>query len=51
MRVAQEHWPLVVALVARQFIMVKDTIAPRVALSLVVDSAIAMSKVDLKTIP
>jgi hypothetical protein len=31
MRVAQEHWPLVVGLVAPQFIMVKDAIAPRVA--------------------
>jgi hypothetical protein len=32
--VAQAHWPLVVALAAQQFIMVKDAIGPRVALSL-----------------
>jgi hypothetical protein len=51
MRLAQEHWLLLVALVARQFIMVKDTIVPRVALSLVKESAIAMSKVDPKTVP
>jgi len=41
----------VVAPVARQFIMVKDAVAPRVSLSLVMDSTIAMSKVDPKTIP
>jgi len=50
--VAQEHWPLVAALVARQFIlMAKDTLKPRVALSLVMESAIAASKVDPKTVP
>jgi hypothetical protein len=49
--VAEDHWPLVVALVARQYIlMAKDTLAPRTALSLVMESAIAMSKVDPKTI-
>jgi hypothetical protein len=50
--VAVEHWPLVTALVARQYIlMAKDTLAPRIALSLMMESAIAMSKVDPKTIP
>jgi hypothetical protein len=50
--VAEEHWPLVIALVARQFIiMAKDTLDPRISLSLVMESAIAMSKVDPKTIP
>jgi hypothetical protein len=50
--VAEEHWPLVTALVARQFIlMAKDTLDPRISLSLVMESAIAMSKVDPKAIP
>jgi hypothetical protein len=50
--VAEEHWPLITALVARQFIlMAKDTLHPRIALCLVTESAIAMSKVDPKTIP
>jgi hypothetical protein len=50
--VAEEHWPLIAALVARQFIlMARDTLDPRIALSLVMESAIAMSKVDPKTIP
>jgi hypothetical protein len=50
--VAEEHWPLVIALVARQFIiMAKDTLDPRIALALVMESAIAMSKVDPQTVP
>jgi hypothetical protein len=50
--VAEEHWPLVIALVARQLIiMAKDTLEPSLALSLVMESAIAMSKVDPKTVP
>jgi hypothetical protein len=50
--VAEEHWPLVVALVARQFIlMAKDTLQPQVALRLIMESAIAMSKIDPNTVP
>jgi hypothetical protein len=50
--VAQEHWPLVVALVARQFIVIaKDTLNPRISLCLIMESAIAMSKIDPKTVP
>jgi hypothetical protein len=50
--VAEEHWPLVVALVARQFIvMAKDTLDPGIALALTMESAIAMSKVDPETVP
>jgi hypothetical protein len=50
--VAQEHWWLVVALVARQFIiMAKDTLNPGISLSLIMESAIAMSKVDPQTVP
>jgi hypothetical protein len=52
MSVAEEHWPLVTGLVARQFIlMAKDTLDPRISLCLVMESAIAMSKVDPKAIP
>jgi hypothetical protein len=47
-----EYWPLVTALVARQFmLMAKDTIDPRVALALIMESAIVMSKVDPKSVP
>jgi hypothetical protein len=50
--VPEEHWPLVAALVAQGFVTrVKDVIKPRVALCLVMEAAIAMSKVDPKTIP
>jgi len=50
--VAPEYWPIVVALVARQFLtMTKDTLDPRLSLALIMESAIAMSKVDPKTIP
>jgi hypothetical protein len=50
--VPEAHWPLIMALVARQFIlMAKGTLEPRLALSLVMESAIVMSKVDPKTIP
>jgi hypothetical protein len=52
MSVPEEHWPLVTALVARQFIlMAKDTLEARISLSLVMESAIAMSKVDPDAIP
>jgi hypothetical protein len=50
--VAEAHWPLVNALVTRQLVpMAKDTLDPRIAFSLVMESAIAMSKVDPGTIP
>jgi hypothetical protein len=50
--VPEAHWPLVMALVARGFILkTKDILEPRLALTLVMESAIAMSKIDPKTIP
>jgi hypothetical protein len=50
--VKPEYWPLITALVARQFLLLaKDTIAPRVALALMMESAIVTSKVDPKTVP
>ena len=50
--VKPEYWPLVAALVARQFLlMAKDTIDPRIALPLMMESAIVMSKIDPKTVP
>jgi hypothetical protein len=50
--VPPEYWPLVTALIAGQFITLsKDTLHPRLALALMMEAAIAMSKVDPKTIP
>ena len=50
--VPEEHWPLILALVAQQFIrMAKDTLGPRLAFAFVMETAIMMSKVDPKTIP
>ena len=50
--VRPEYWPLVSALVARQFLlMAKDTIDPRIGVGLIMESAIVMSKVDPKTVP
>ena len=50
--VPEAHWPLVMGLVAQQFIkMAKGTLDPCLAFSLVMESAIMMSKVDPKTIP
>ena len=47
-----EYWPLITALVARQFLLfAKDTIDPRVSVALIIESAIVMSKVDPKTVP
>jgi hypothetical protein len=49
--VQEAHWPLVMALVARGFILrTKGTLDPRLSLSLVMESAIAMSKVDPKSV-
>jgi hypothetical protein len=50
--VPEAHWPLVMALVAQQFIKTaKGTLDPRLSFSLIMESAIAMSKVDPDTIP
>jgi hypothetical protein len=50
--VPPEYWPLISALVAQQFIrMTKDTLDPRIALALLMESAIAMSRVDPQTVP
>jgi hypothetical protein len=50
--VKPEYWPFVTALVARQILlMTKDTVRPRDALALMMESAIWMSKVDPKTVP
>lgn len=50
--VRPEYWPLISALVARQFLlMAKDTIDPRIGVALVMEAAIVMSKVDGKTVP
>lgn len=46
------HWPAVLALVARQYIlMAKDALHPGLSLRLVMESAIMMSKIDPDTIP
>jgi len=50
--VKPEYWPLVTALVARQFLLwAKDTVDPRVAVALIMESAIAMSKIDPEKVP
>ena len=50
--VKPEHWPLVTALVARQFVtLAKDTLDPRIGVALLMEAAITMSKVDPKTVP
>lgn len=50
--VRPEYWPLVTALVARQFlVMAKGTVDPRVAFGLMMESAIVMSKVDPAKVP
>lgn len=50
--VPEIHWPLVMALVAQQFIkMAKGSLDPKLTFSLIMESAIMMSKVDPKTIP
>jgi hypothetical protein len=50
--VRPEYWPLIAALVARQFLlMAKDTLDPRAGVGLIMESAIVMSKVDPKTVP
>jgi hypothetical protein len=50
--VPEAHWPLVIALVAQQFIKTaKGTLDPRLSFSLIMESAIMMSKVDPTTVP
>lgn len=51
-RVPAPYWPLVIDLVARQFILMsKDALDPRLGLALLMESAIMMSKVDPKAVP
>jgi hypothetical protein len=50
--IAPEHWPAVIGLVARQFVgLTKGALDPRISVQLVMESAIAMSKIDPKTVP
>jgi hypothetical protein len=50
--VAVAHWPAILGLVARQFVLVnKDKLSPEISLRLVMESAIMMSKVDPATVP
>jgi hypothetical protein len=50
--VATAHWPIVAALIAQQFVtMAKDTLDPRLSVALIMEPAIAMSKVDPTTVP
>ena len=46
------YWPPVIDVVAAQLVIqTKDVLDPRVGLALLMESAIAMSKVDAKTVP
>lgn len=50
--VPQEYWSIVASIAAQQLlILTKDTLDPRVGLALIMESAIAMSKIDPKTVP
>jgi hypothetical protein len=50
--VPPRYWPLVIDLVARQcLLMSKGTLDPKVGVALLMESAIAMSKIDPKTVP
>jgi hypothetical protein len=47
----ESHWPIVVSVVASQFIlMTKDALNPRIGAALVMESAIIASKIDPETI-
>lgn len=49
---AIEHWPAVAGIVAQQFIvMAKDVLDPALSAHIVMESAIAMSKIDPITVP
>jgi hypothetical protein len=50
--VPPHYWPLVIDIVARQCVLLsKSGLDPKIAVALVMESAIAMSKVDPKTVP
>jgi hypothetical protein len=50
--VPPRYWPLVIDIVARQCVLLsKSGLDPKIAVALVMESAIAMSKVDPKTVP
>jgi hypothetical protein len=50
--VAPEHWPIVFGIVAQHLVRrAKDVLNPRISLILLMESAIAMSKVDPATVP
>ena len=47
-----EHWPIICAITAQQLVtQTKGVIDPKVALRLVMESAIAMSKIDPRSVP
>ena len=47
-----KYWPFVTAMVAQQFVsQAKDVVDPRVGVALVMEAAIAMSKVDPAAVP
>lgn len=50
--VAVAHWPAILGLVARQFVLTnKDELSPEISLRLIMESAIMMSKIDPATVP
>jgi hypothetical protein len=50
--VPPQYWPLVIDLVARQFVLMsKSALDLKIGVTLLMESAIAMSKVDPKTVP
>ncbi len=50
--VPPRYWPALMDVVAAQFVMqTKDVLDPRIGLALLMESAIATSKVDAKTVP
>jgi hypothetical protein len=50
--VAPEHWPLICVIVANQLVRAtRDMLDPPIGLGLLMESAIAMSKVDPKSVP
>ena len=50
--VPPHYWPLVIDIVARQYVLLgKSALDLKIAVALVMESAIAMSKVDRKTVP
>ena len=50
--VSPNYWPPVIDLVARQCVLMsKGKLDPKIAVALLMESAIAMSKADPKTVP